>query len=86
MNGSLDASGELPERLSPEPSSASPLGYSRSKWVAEHICLEAHNRTSLRGRIAVVRVGQLAGDSMSGVWNTKEAWPMMLSTAKLIKC
>ncbi|KAL1793095.1 hypothetical protein ACET3X_008077 [Alternaria dauci] len=86
MNGSLDASGELPERLSSEPSSASPLGYSRSKWVAEHICLEAHSRTSLRGRIAVVRVGQLAGDSMSGVWNTKEAWPMMLSTAKLIKC
>jgi hypothetical protein len=23
---------------------------------------------------------------MSGVWNTKEAWPMMLSTARLIKC
>jgi thioester reductase-like protein len=86
MNGPLDASGELPEQVSSEPSSASPLGYSRSKWVAEHICLEAHNRTILRGRIAVVRVGQLAGDSTSGVWNTKEAWPMMLSTAKLIKC
>lgn len=86
MNGSLDASGELPEQVSSEPSSTSPLGYSRSKWVAEHICLEAHNRTSLRGGIAVVRVGQLAGDSTSGIWNTKEAWPMMLSTAKLIKC
>jgi thioester reductase-like protein len=86
MNGSLDASGELPEQVSSEPSSASPLGYSRSKWVAEHICLEAYNQTSLRGCIAVVRVGQLAGDSTSGVWNTKEAWPMMLSTAKLIKC
>jgi thioester reductase-like protein len=85
MNGSLDQSGSLPEKLSSEPSSASPLGYSRSKWVAEHICLEAHKRTSLHGRIAVVRVGQLAGDSTSGVWNTKEAWPMMLSTAQLIK-
>ncbi|KAI4642096.1 putative NRPS-like protein biosynthetic cluster [Alternaria ventricosa] len=86
MNGTLDASGQLPEVVSSEPSSASPLGYSRSKWVAEHICLEAHNRTNLRGCIAVVRVGQLAGDSTSGVWNTKEAWPMMLSTARLIKC
>jgi thioester reductase-like protein len=28
----------------------------------------------------------LAGDSSTGVWNTKEAWPMMLSTARLIKC
>ena len=86
MNGSLDHSGELPEKLSSEPSSASPLGYSCSKWVAEHICLEAHKHTNLHGRIAVVRVGQLAGDSTSGVWNTKEAWPMMLSTARLIKC
>ncbi|KAG9196623.1 hypothetical protein G6011_01744 [Alternaria panax] len=86
MNSLLDASGELPESLSSEPSAASPLGYSRSKWVAEHICLEAHKRTSLRGHITVVRVGQLAGDSTSGVWNTKEAWPMMLSTVKLIKC
>jgi thioester reductase-like protein len=86
MNSSLDQSGELPEKLSSEPSSASPLGYSRSKWVAEHICLEAHTRTSLHNHIAVVRVGQLAGDSTSGVWNTKEAWPMMLSTARLIKC
>ncbi|KAF1845630.1 uncharacterized protein K460DRAFT_111842 [Cucurbitaria berberidis CBS 394.84] len=86
MNGSLDDAGFLPEKLLSDPSTASPLGYSRSKWVAEHICLEAHNRTSLRGRVAIVRVGQLAGGSMSGVWNTKEAWPMMLSTARLIQC
>lgn len=81
-----NSAGHLPELIQASPSSASPLGYSRSKWVAEHICVEAHNRTNLRGRIAVVRVGQLAGDSSTGVWNTKEAWPMMLSTARLIKC
>jgi thioester reductase-like protein len=86
MNGPPDQSGRLAEIISPEPSSASPLGYSRSKWVAEHICLAADERTSLRGRIAVVRVGQLAGDSKSGIWNTKEAWPMMLSTSRLIDC
>jgi thioester reductase-like protein len=86
MNGELDQSGCWPEKLLSNPSSASPLGYSRSKWVAEHVCAEADRRTSLRGRIAVVRVGQLAGDSISGVWNTKEAWPMMLSTSSIIKC
>ncbi|RAR11106.1 acetyl-CoA synthetase-like protein [Stemphylium lycopersici] len=86
MKGPLDDAGELSELVSSEPSSASPLGYSRSKWVAEHICLQAHERTILHGRIAVVRVGQLAGDSTTGVWNRKEAWPMMLSTARLIDC
>lgn len=86
MNGELDQFGCWPEKLLSDPSSASPLGYSRSKWVAEQICAEADSRTSLRGRIAVVRVGQLAGDFKSGVWNTKEAWPMMLSTASIIKC
>lgn len=86
MNGELDQSGCWPEKLLSDPSSASPLGYSRSKWVAEHICAEANNQTILRGRVAVIRVGQLAGDSISGVWNTKEAWPMLLSTANVIKC
>ena len=37
----------------------------------------------LRGRVAVFRVGQLAGDSHRGVWNSKEAWPMMLSLVKV---
>lgn len=86
MRREPDSSGALPEFITSNPASASPLGYSRSKWVAEHICVEAHNRTNLRGLIAVVRVGQLTGDSSSGVWNPKEAWPMMLSTARLIKC
>lgn len=86
INSAPNASGHLPELIQPNPSSASPLGYSRSKWVAEHICLSAHEQTRLHGRISVVRVGQLAGASVTGIWNTKEAWPMMLSTARLIKC
>ncbi|KAK7184138.1 hypothetical protein DPSP01_001222 [Paraphaeosphaeria sporulosa] len=86
MNGVRDDSGRLSERLSDDPSSASPLGYSRSKWVAEHICLSAHHQTRLKGRISVMRVGQLSGDSQTGIWNTKEAWPMMFSTVRLISC
>ncbi|KAF2876556.1 hypothetical protein BDV95DRAFT_590652 [Massariosphaeria phaeospora] len=85
MEAKLDVQ-ELPERTLQDPEFASPLGYSRSKWVAEQICLNAHQATALKGRIGVVRVGQLSGDSGSGIWNTKEAWPMMLSTARLIGC
>lgn len=77
---------EVPERILDETSSASPLGYSRSKWVAEQICLRAHESTRLHSRIAIFRVGQLSGDTKRGIWNAKEAWPMMLSSAHLIGC
>ena len=86
LNADVDATGCYPEAILSNPSSASPLGYSQSKWVAEHICAAAHAQTALRGHISVVRVGQLAGASHTGIWNTNEAWPMMLSTAALIHC
>ena len=86
INARPDATGCLPEILASDPAAASPLGYSRSKWVAEHICAAAQRDTYLGDRIAVVRVGQLAGDSHSGIWNASEAWPLLLSTAQLIAC
>lgn len=73
----------IPERISTDPSTASPLGYSRSKWVAEAICSRAHETTRLRNHIAVLRIGQLCGDTRSGVWNVTEAWPLMLSSVQV---
>lgn len=35
------------------------------------------------GRIGIVRVGQLCGDTAAGVWNASEAWPLMLSAVKV---
>lgn len=80
----IDLRETIPEWTVTEPSSASPLRYSQSKWVAERICQRAHEITRLRGRIAVFRVGQLSGDSRTGIWNEKETWPMMLSSVKAI--
>jgi thioester reductase-like protein len=74
------AKSAIPESASRDPSDASPLGYSRSKWVAERICEQAHLQTRLSGRIAILRIGQLCGDTENGVWNVSEAWPLMLST------
>ena len=68
-------SSPIPERISHDPLSASPLGYSRSKWVAESICEQAHLHTRLKNHIAVLRIGQLCGDTESGIWNVTEAWP-----------
>jgi thioester reductase-like protein len=81
----MNQQGNIPEEISTDPKDASPLGYSRSKWVAEQICKRGEEQTGLQGRVLVFRVGQLAGDSNTGVWNEKEAWPMMLSTVKLTK-
>ncbi|CAJ0542531.1 Ff.00g001250.m01.CDS01 [Fusarium sp. VM40] len=78
----------IPEKLSEDPSEASPLGYSRSKWLAEQIC-EAVNQ-QLSGSednplTSIVRVGQLCSND-SGVWNATEAYPLLLSTAKITDC
>ncbi|KAH9825397.1 Acetyl CoA synthetase-like protein [Teratosphaeria destructans] len=76
--------GELvPEEVLDDPSAADSKGYSRSKWVAEHICHRAGANTRLKGNVRVFRVGQLTGDTMHGVWNTKEAYPMMLSAVNI---
>ena len=75
----------IPESISHDPRSASPLGYSRSKWVAEAICEQGYLRTSLRGNIAVLRIGQLCGDTENGIWNASEAWPLMLSSVKVLE-
>lgn len=63
------------------------IGYSRSKWVAENVCSEAVKANSeLKGAVSIVRVGQLSGDSFNGVWNRSEAYPLMMSSAKVTGC
>jgi thioester reductase-like protein len=73
------------ETLSENPEDADTLGYSRSKWVAEAICVVV-SKSSLLGSVKVVRVGQLTGDTVNGVWNMSEAWPLMLSTVRELNC
>ncbi|KAI1071016.1 hypothetical protein LB507_010971 [Fusarium sp. FIESC RH6] len=75
----------ISEELSQDPSEASPLGYSRSKWVAEQVC-DTLNKTSGGDPLAsIVRVGQLCSNE-SGVWNATEAYPLLLSTARITGC
>ena len=81
--GSASSPGPTPESISTDPSTSSPLGYSRSKWVAEAICKRADEETRIHGHVSVLRIGQLCGDTENGVWNVTEAWPLMLSTVKV---
>lgn len=73
----------VPEKILDDPASATNLGYSQSKWVAEQICDRASQLPRLRNRVSIFRVGQLSGDTRNGIWNVKEAWPMLLSSVKL---
>ncbi|KEY71188.1 hypothetical protein S7711_02299 [Stachybotrys chartarum IBT 7711] len=73
----------ITEALSPNAADASPLGYSQSKWVAEHICASANEFTTGRDLpVSIIRVGQLCGNA-KGIWNSSEAYPLMLSTASV---
>ncbi|KAJ5035155.1 uncharacterized protein L3040_008413 [Drepanopeziza brunnea f. sp. 'multigermtubi'] len=87
-------SSSIPEEICTTPPPTAALGYSKSKWVAEAICAQyaARSRTTstpqplLPGKIQVLRVGQLTGDTAHGVWNRAEAWPRMLAAAAQMGC
>ncbi|KAK7530054.1 putative NRPS-like enzyme [Phyllosticta citricarpa] len=75
-SGTLRVDEELPPSLA----AAIDMGYGQSKLVTEHVCVNAARQVpSLRAR--VLRVGQIVGDTREGVWNTREAVPLMLRTA-----
>ncbi|KAI8958459.1 acetyl-CoA synthetase-like protein [Daldinia sp. FL1419] len=90
---SSSPSANITEEVSSDPSHASPLGYSRSKWVAERVCSNAYEQlynsvkseATRHAEVSVIRVGQLCGDE-AGVWNMTEAYPLLLSTAGLVGC
>jgi nucleoside-diphosphate-sugar epimerase len=66
--------------LSADPSDAAALGYGQSKWVAESVLRtlsERHPSIST----SILRIGQLSGSSVTGIWNSKEAWPLMIDAS-----
>lgn len=67
----------------PELEFAQGTGYGRSKLVTERIVHNAMRSTGMYAR--VLRLGQIAGDSHRGQWNTTEAIALMIQTATTIK-
>ncbi|KAJ5630473.1 uncharacterized protein N7484_010573 [Penicillium longicatenatum] len=72
-----------PEALPESLSYAQGMGYAQSKLVTEHIVTRAAAQTGMTAR--VLRAGQIVADTVHGIWNTTEAIPMILQTAKTIK-
>lgn len=91
----------IAEKMSTNPADAAPLGYAKSKWVAENICAAAHEKyvseaserhgndhdlsVSQPPPVSVIRVGQLFANHL-GIWNASEAYPLMLSTHSFTGC
>jgi thioester reductase-like protein len=71
--------GTVPEGPVADISHVQKTGYARSKYVAEHIVLNASKQANADAR--VLRIGQLVGDSRVGQWNTTEGIPLMIQTA-----
>ena len=68
----------IPESVHKNYRAASKTGYGYSKWVAENILNRLEVSTSPKPQIKILRIGQLCGSTQSGIWNTQEAWPLML--------
>ncbi|KAF2166908.1 hypothetical protein M409DRAFT_22960 [Zasmidium cellare ATCC 36951] len=74
--------GIVPEALPESFAYAQGMGYAQSKLVTEYLCDRACRKRGINAR--VLRVGQVIGDTMNGVWNATEAIPMIFQTAKTV--
>lgn len=70
------------ENFPPTPATAAGTGYAQSKWVVEKLSEAAAQKTGLP--VAVLRIGQMTGDSISGIWNETEAWPLLFKSANTV--
>ncbi|KAI8628656.1 acetyl-CoA synthetase-like protein [Xylariaceae sp. FL1651] len=57
---------------------AAATGYARSKMICERICVAA---AASGAAVGVLRVGQIAADSVHGIWNDKEHIPLLVRSA-----
>ncbi|KIY63134.1 L-aminoadipate-semialdehyde dehydrogenase [Cylindrobasidium torrendii FP15055 ss-10] len=70
------------ENFPQTPATAAGSGYAQSKWVVEKLSEKAHEKTGLP--VAVLRIGQMSGDSVNGIWNETEAWPLLFKSANTV--
>jgi thioester reductase-like protein len=67
---------EIPEKPLPFDShTCMPMGYAHSKFVVEQIL--NYLTTEKHFPCYIERLGQVCGDSLNGVWNTSEQYPLM---------
>jgi thioester reductase-like protein len=73
--------GRIPEERVPI-SAVLPTGYCEGKWVCERMLDETLHQHPALFRPMVVRPGQIAGSTTSGVWNPVEHFAFMVKSAQ----
>ena len=76
----------IPETISDNLDNTHELGYAHSKWIVENLCGEADTRIGGGFQSVVMRIGQMVGDRLAGIWNETEAPPLMFKSAQTIGC
>lgn len=59
-----------------DPHVAMPMGYGQSKYIVEHLFNYLTREKNFP--CIVERMGQVCGDTVNGVWNTSEQYPLMI--------
>ncbi|ORZ03621.1 hypothetical protein BCR43DRAFT_413929, partial [Syncephalastrum racemosum] len=59
-----------------DPHVALPMGYGQSKYIVEHLFNYLTREKNFP--CVVERMGQVCGDTVNGVWNTSEQYPLMI--------
>ncbi|KAI1416078.1 acetyl-CoA synthetase-like protein [Hypoxylon sp. FL1857] len=65
----------VPEGPIPSLHYAAATGYARSKLIGERICASA---AAIGAAVGVLRIGQISADTVNGIWNDKEAIPILV--------
>lgn len=72
---------DVTESLITDYNQASRTGYARSKLISELIIGKA---AQLGARSSILRIGQIVGDSVHGIWTNMEAIPLIIQSARAI--
>ncbi|CZR57114.1 related to NRPS-like enzyme [Phialocephala subalpina] len=83
--GNFSSLTKIPETIPPNLAVASPLGYSESKLVSEHILNEIAKSAPGNVSFNVLRIGQIAGPLKGpGSWNENEWFPALLKSSRML--
>ncbi|KAI1452552.1 hypothetical protein F4805DRAFT_462631 [Annulohypoxylon moriforme] len=66
-------------------SSVLPVGYCEAKWTCERLLDETLHRHPDKFRTMVIRAGQIAGSTTSGVWNPVEHFAFLVRSAQALR-
>lgn len=75
--------GTVPEQVVDDQHRASAMGYGQSKLVTERLAARYAERFGVP--VTIARVGQIAGDSIHGTWNTSEHLPLMIKAIETLR-